>query len=190
MGGSRLWARYIEEQIAKNGVKPSRGQLYIKFYKLDKGDEKDRKLADLIRELEANGAPTAWGSHDSLAQALNKEEPRSRLRAGGVGKNKTLVYGSMRGSSAASISLAAPSSIAPSRDEFNKLLETVQQLMTHMASSQGSATQPPAYQQMPPPAYHQMPPPAYHQMPPPAYQMTPPSYPYPPHGRGKGKKLL
>ncbi|CAN1762124.1 hypothetical protein LINPERHAP1_LOCUS8217 [Linum perenne] len=61
------------------------------------------------------------------------------------------VYGSMRGrsesssSSAASISSVASSSIAPSRDEFNKLLETVQQLVTHMASSQGSATQPPAY---------------------------------------------
>ncbi|CAN1147748.1 hypothetical protein LINPERHAP2_LOCUS16050 [Linum perenne] len=36
---------YGEEfQISKAGVKPSRGQLYIKFYKLDKGDEKDRKL--------------------------------------------------------------------------------------------------------------------------------------------------
>ncbi|CAN1290716.1 hypothetical protein LINPERPRIM_LOCUS20816, partial [Linum perenne] len=31
------------------------------------------------------------GPHDSLAQALNKDEPRGRLRAGGVGKNKTLV---------------------------------------------------------------------------------------------------
>ncbi|CAN1289773.1 hypothetical protein LINPERPRIM_LOCUS20437 [Linum perenne] len=44
-GGSRPWVQYIEEHIAKTGVKPSRGQLYIKFYKLDKGDEKDRKLA-------------------------------------------------------------------------------------------------------------------------------------------------
>ncbi|CAN1142788.1 hypothetical protein LINPERPRIM_LOCUS26176, partial [Linum perenne] len=75
-GGSRPWARYIEEQISKTGVKPSRGQLYIKFYKLDRGDEKDRKLADLIQELEANRAPIAWGPHDSLAQALNKDEPR------------------------------------------------------------------------------------------------------------------
>ncbi|CAN1310174.1 hypothetical protein LINPERPRIM_LOCUS27974 [Linum perenne] len=119
----------------------------------------------------AHRAPTAWGPHDSLAQALNKDEPRGRLRAGGVGKNKTLVYGSMRGrsesssSSAASISSAAPSSLAPSRDEFNKLLVSVQQLVTHIASSQGSVTQPPAYQQMSPPAYQQMPPPAYHQMP-------------------------
>ncbi|CAN1320155.1 hypothetical protein LINPERPRIM_LOCUS31569 [Linum perenne] len=110
-GGSRLWARYIEEQIAKTGVKPSRGQLYIKFYKLDKGDEKDRKLA---------------------------------------------VYSSMRGhcdlsySCATSISSATPSSPPPSRLEFNKLLETVQQLVTHMASSQGLVTQPPAHHQMPP----------------------------------------
>ncbi|CAN1805786.1 hypothetical protein LINPERHAP1_LOCUS24405, partial [Linum perenne] len=106
-GGSRPWARYIEEQISKTGVKPSRGQLYIKFYKLDRGDEKDRKLADLIQELEANGAPIAWGPHDSLAQALNKDEPRGRLRAGGVGKNKTLVYGRMRGRSESSPSSAA-----------------------------------------------------------------------------------
>ncbi|CAN1302346.1 hypothetical protein LINPERPRIM_LOCUS25411, partial [Linum perenne] len=27
-GGSRLWKRYIEEQIAKTGMKPSRGQLH------------------------------------------------------------------------------------------------------------------------------------------------------------------
>ncbi|CAN1791465.1 hypothetical protein LINPERHAP1_LOCUS19321 [Linum perenne] len=66
------------------------------------------------------------------------------------------VYSSMRGhcdlsySCATSISSATPSSPPPSRLEFNKLLETVQQLVTHMASSQGLVTQPPAHHQMPP----------------------------------------
>ncbi|CAN1309911.1 hypothetical protein LINPERPRIM_LOCUS27865, partial [Linum perenne] len=48
------------------------------------------EFQDLIQKFEANRPPTAWGPHDSLAQAVNKDDPRGRLQAGGVGKNKTL----------------------------------------------------------------------------------------------------
>ncbi|CAN1141588.1 hypothetical protein LINPERHAP2_LOCUS37776, partial [Linum perenne] len=57
-GGSRPWPRYIEETVKATGRRPSRGQMFIKFYTAPDGEIKDahaKAVAETIKRLEAEG---------------------------------------------------------------------------------------------------------------------------------------
>ncbi|CAN1835469.1 hypothetical protein LINPERHAP1_LOCUS34438, partial [Linum perenne] len=60
IGGSRPWRLYIEEEQRKTGLRPTRGQIFIKFYSWPNGEPKSAHagaIMDSIRRLEAVGCP-------------------------------------------------------------------------------------------------------------------------------------
>ncbi|CAN1187821.1 hypothetical protein LINPERPRIM_LOCUS32062 [Linum perenne] len=74
--------RFTEQTISKTRQRPSRGQLFIKFYSLLNGEFKNTQaeaVAATIRQLEAAGCPPDWGPNDSLAQAMNKPEHHGHI---------------------------------------------------------------------------------------------------------------
>ncbi|CAN0925978.1 hypothetical protein LINGRAHAP2_LOCUS35060, partial [Linum grandiflorum] len=139
-GGSRPWARYTQEHLEKTGVLPSRGQLWIKFHQLPNGEYKTTKgrvVAELVEQLEAAGAPTAWGPNDSLAQALAKPEHRGRLRAAGAGKLPSKVFGDRRRAAGySSSSSSSVSSAVPASPGVRAELDTVKSQLTQTLERQ------------------------------------------------------
>ncbi|CAN1156731.1 hypothetical protein LINPERPRIM_LOCUS20376, partial [Linum perenne] len=68
--GSRPWGLYIEEEAEKTGQRPSRGQIFIKYYSWPNGEPKSAhagSIMETIRQLEAAGVSTEWGPNDAFA---------------------------------------------------------------------------------------------------------------------------
>ncbi|CAN1763991.1 hypothetical protein LINPERHAP1_LOCUS9079, partial [Linum perenne] len=94
--GSRPWGLYIEEEAEKTGQRPSRGQIFIKYYSWPNGEPKSAhagSIMETIRQLEAAGVSTEWGPNDAFAQALNKPEHRGHVRMFGRDASKSQVFG-------------------------------------------------------------------------------------------------
>ncbi|CAN1755930.1 hypothetical protein LINPERHAP1_LOCUS5940 [Linum perenne] len=134
-GGSRPWPRYIEETVKATGRRPSRGQMFIKFYTAPDGEIKDahaKAVAETIKRLEAEGCSLEWSPNDSLAQAMNKPEHRGHIRMLGAGLTKNQVFGTAAAESSTSGSV---SSTMPHKPAYVQQLENrVSQLETILRS--------------------------------------------------------
>ncbi|CAN1136503.1 hypothetical protein LINPERPRIM_LOCUS22569, partial [Linum perenne] len=71
------------EEAEKTGQRPSRGQIFIKYYSWPNGEPKSAHagaIMETIRQLEEAGVSKEWGPNDAFAQALNKPEHRGHVR--------------------------------------------------------------------------------------------------------------
>ncbi|RYQ91944.1 hypothetical protein Ahy_B09g098009 [Arachis hypogaea] len=96
-GGSKSFARRMEEESEEQGRRIGRGELWIKVHKKNDGsymNEEARAIGERIEEIEQQDESSrVLSQNDSIAQVFGKEKP-GRVRGVGFGPTPTQLFGS------------------------------------------------------------------------------------------------
>nr|XP_029150057.1 uncharacterized protein LOC114925612 [Arachis hypogaea] len=94
-GGSKSLARFVEEELERQGRPVGRGELLTLTHKRPNGSylhDVARAIGERIVEIEQHDESCRLSQNDSLAEALRKEHS-SRVRGIGIGPTCSQVFG-------------------------------------------------------------------------------------------------